>query len=175
MKTKQLIIFSFLLTSAIVQAQNLKPDCDEQIIGNSGLTYKISDMVKAVNESNVKYGHEVSFKVTKVDKEEAKKVEEDASALVPLALLRKQKGTMREDTYGHAVAGYLCSYSASQYLKVVAEDKEDTFLKSLSFGAICALAKEAYDSTGRGNVEFRDFKNTVIGAALLRFKFEYKF
>lgn len=175
----KLVIYVFIIfcsANLIAEEFRFKPQAledfesfEDEVVIIGGVKIKRSELVISNVTENDIFGEDVD----KYFRSDVGKVTLNSSliAATTYTLFKADK-----DKQMHAMIGALAGYGTSKLCK--------KFLKINSRDLICALsgagaalllglAKEAYDSTGRGNVDFMDAVYTFVPGALISFKVSY--
>jgi hypothetical protein len=174
---KIILLVGSLLLSSVSLAQIGLRDCDQIQIGNTGMSYNIEDISKAIRANN-----DQQLKVVEVDIYPAKirDYSEDTKQLFKSAvLIGNSKDHLAPDKYKHVVGGAIISYGTKEVARLYFKDDLNAELKSTIAGIVAStltgILKEVRDSRGYGNVEAKDAIATSLGGALVAVRYNYKF
>lgn len=174
---KIILLLGSLLLSSVSMAQTGLIDCDLIPIGNTGMSYNIKDISKAIRANN-----DQKFKVVEVDifPKKIRDYGEDTRQMLNSAvLIQNSKDHLAPDKYKHVVGGAIISYGTQEVARIYFKDDVNAELKSTVAGIVAStltgILKEVRDSRGYGNVEAKDAIATSLGGALVAVRYNYKF
>lgn len=72
---------------------------------------------------------------------------------------------IRTDKVKHFIAGNAITLVSTETILHFSKKKNNSILLGFNIGCYTGATKEMYDSTGRGNPEFKDFMWTCIGSS----------
>lgn len=157
-------------------AQTGLRDCDLIPIGNTGMSYNIRDISRAIRANN-----DQKLKVVEVDifPEKIKSSIDKEQMFKSAILIGNSKDRLAPDKYKHVVGGAVISYGTKEVAKIYFKDDFNAELKSTIAGVVASslvgILKEVRDSRGYGNVEAKDAFATSLGGALVAVRYNYKF